>query len=250
MRGRSGCGSRGLQRPRRKRGWRSRPRRQDCDHPGVDARGVRGRGWRHRSRDGVRSLDENGSYARGRADHLGRESLAQRARLLRRQGLHQPGDPVRGAPAAGDLARRLPAAGLRRALRQGRREPGRPLADERLPGALRPAGERRDGRRGGRRGPRDGEQRRRAVGARRPAAARGVRLQLRAPAGANDEGRDTRLLRAEARPIPTSAASPTAATKRSSWRSAIPRTSTGSSPGLPPTTGRRSPACSSHGSPR
>ena len=48
-----------------------------------------------------------------------------------------------------DLARRLPAAGLRRALRQGERcQPRRSVADERLPGALRPALERRDGRRG------------------------------------------------------------------------------------------------------
>src|SRR5271155_2352169 len=48
--------------------------------------------------------------------HLGRDSDAQRSFLLRRQRLHQPYHPVRGALAHGDLARRLSAAGLRRAL--------------------------------------------------------------------------------------------------------------------------------------
>jgi len=47
-----------------------------------------------------------------------------------------------------------------------------------------------------------------------------------------------------------SAGSPTAGAKLWSWRSAIQRTSTGSSPAPPPTTGRRWPVWSDPGSPR
>ena len=49
---------------------------------------------------------------------------------------------------------------------------------------------------------------------------------------------------------PISAASQTAGTKPSSWRSAIRKISTESSPELRPTTGRRWAVCSSHGPPR
>ena len=76
----------------------------------------------HPSGDGVRRAGESRSDRAGRPDHVGGEGDARRSRLLRRQGLHQSGDPVRGAIAAGDLARRLPAAGLRRVLRPRRSE--------------------------------------------------------------------------------------------------------------------------------
>ena len=89
---------------------------------------------------------------------------------------------------------------------------------------------------------------RRALGAGRP--------PLRAVFGYSSEHQLARAMKAivrafmaASRPIPISAASPTAGTKRWSWRSVIRPTSTASSPARPPTTGRRSSAWSRPGSP-
>jgi thioredoxin reductase (NADPH) len=71
----------------------------------------------------------------------------------------------------------------------------RPIADQRLPGALRPFGERRDGRCCRRRRPRNTQQRRCAVGKDRPATAAGVWVPLRAPARPNGQSPGARLLR-------------------------------------------------------
>ena len=178
-------------------------------------------------------------HGAGRSDPIDRDSDAQRSHLLRRQRLHQPGDPVRGAAAHRETWRgdylQQGCGGL-----CGKADVSLddPVANQRLSGALRAAAERRDGRRGGRSGPRGAEQRRRAVGARTtsacgPCSATASEHQL----AARHEGYRARLSMGAGPPIHTSAACPTAVMRLSSWRSAIRLISTASSPAPRPTIG-------------
>ena len=206
---------------------------------------------RHPSGDVVRRAGARRSHRPGRPDHRDGDSDPRRPCVLRRQRLHQPGDPVRGAAAAGDLARQLSAAGLRRVLRPRRREPCR---TRRGPAATRrPTRRWRTAR---------WSSRRTTRATRRPATAtrcgEGPTRNCGLVFGYSSEHQLAQAAKALVRTfygrepdaIPISAACPTAATKPWSWRSAIPTISTASSPARPPITGRRWPVCSSPGRPR